>query len=139
MDINWLALAVAAASSLLVGFVWYHPKVFGSAWMKTAGMTPEKAQQGNMIVTMGLTLLFAFMVATVVMAIIFTGEEHQDPQFHTFKHGAFHGVIFGIFAALPILGINAMFEQKSWKYIAINVGYWVVTFALMGGIISAWR
>jgi hypothetical protein len=28
MEINFLALLVAAVTTLLVGFVWYHPKVF---------------------------------------------------------------------------------------------------------------
>jgi hypothetical protein len=36
---------------------------------------------------------------------------------------------------LPILSINAMFERKGFKYIAINAGYWIITLGLMGGII----
>ena len=39
---NWLALIVAAISALVVGFVWYNPKVFGTAWMKEVGMTEEE-------------------------------------------------------------------------------------------------
>ena len=31
-----------------------------------------------------------------------------------------------------------MYERKSLKYIAINSGYWILTWAIMGGIISAW-
>lgn len=34
MKINFLALLLAAASTLAVGFVWYNPKVFGTIWMK---------------------------------------------------------------------------------------------------------
>ena len=64
--------------------------------------------------------------------------EYKD-EFRTFKHGAFHGVIAGLFIVLPILGINALFERKSWKYILINVGYWTVTLAIMGAIVCGWR
>lgn len=39
-DINWLAI-LAAASSLVIGFLWYGP-LFGKAWMKESGMTEEK-------------------------------------------------------------------------------------------------
>ena len=39
---------------------------------------------------------------------------------------------------MPILGIQAMFEKKSFKYVAINAGYWIVTLAIMGGIICEW-
>jgi hypothetical protein len=31
-----------------------------------------------------------------------------------------------------------MFEKKSVKYVAINAGYWIVTLAIMGGIICQW-
>jgi hypothetical protein len=41
----------------------------------------------------------------------------------------------GLFFALPVMGTNALFERKGFKYIAINVGYWTVTLALMGGVI----
>ena len=56
-------------------------------------------------------------------------------NFRTFKHGLFHGVIAGLFFALPILGVNALFQRKGFKYIAINVGYWAITLGLMGGVI----
>ena len=56
-------------------------------------------------------------------------------NFRTFKHGALHGTIAGITIALPIIGTNALFERKGFKYIAINVGYWTITLVLMGGIV----
>ncbi|MFK7969919.1 MAG: DUF1761 domain-containing protein [Bacteroidia bacterium] len=76
----------------------------------------------------------------VLSVFITTGETHVDkPEFHTFQHGMVHGGLLAVFLALPILGTNALFEQKSWRYIAINVGYWIVTLTLMGGLISVWR
>lgn len=59
-------------------------------------------------------------------------------EFRTFKHGALHGAMAGIFLFLPVLGTNALFERKSWKYIFINAGYWLVSATLVGGVISAW-
>jgi len=55
--------------------------------------------------------------------------------YRTFKHGAFHGILTGVFFVLPVLGTNALFERKGWKYILINAVYWTLTLALMGGII----
>ena len=43
----------------------------------------------------------------------------------TFGHGALHGIMSGIFVALPIIGTNALFERKGAKYILINSGYWI--------------
>ncbi|MBU3820616.1 DUF1761 domain-containing protein [Flavobacteriaceae bacterium XHP0103] len=157
--INPIAIVVAAVSAMVVGFVWYNPKVFGTAWMAAAGMTDEQIKGGNMLKIFGLALLFAFMLASTMSSIVVhqmgvyslaQGDLGMLPSydaflddygdaFRTFKHGVFHGVLAGIFIALPILGTNALFERKSAKYIFINVGYWIVTLGIMGGIICGWK
>ena len=156
MEINFLAVVVAAISALVVGFVWYNPKVYGTAWMKAAGMTEEDVKGGNMLKIFGLSLLFAFFLAMSLHALVIhqtgvmslTGGDIENAlpsyaafmqdygdAFRTFQHGALHGFLAGIFIALPILGTNALFERKSGKYIFINAGYWIVTLTLMGAII----
>ena len=42
MEMNFISPVVAAFTTLLVGFVWYHPKVFGTAWMKYLIVGPPK-------------------------------------------------------------------------------------------------
>lgn len=157
---NPIAMLVAAISALVVGFIWYNPKVFGNAWMKAAGVTDEQIKGGNMVKIFGLALLFAFILSSALPGIVIHQmgalslvggvadgalpsyaaflSDYGD-AFRTFKHGAFHGVLTGIFIVLPILGTNALFERKSAKYIFINTGYWIVTLAVMGAIISGWR
>ena len=157
---NFPAILVAGISALVVGFIWYNPKVFGGAWMKAAGMTDEQVKGGNMAKIFGLALLFAVMIAfslpgTVIhqmgaLSLVGGSAEGALPSyeafitdyadaFRTFKHGAMHGFMVGLFVALPILGTNALFERKGAKYIFINSGYWIVTLIIMGGIICAWR
>ncbi|WP_308224826.1 DUF1761 domain-containing protein [Flavobacterium sp. J372] len=36
------------------------------------------------------------------------------------------------------MAINALFERKSAKYVLINAGYFIVSLAIMGGIICQW-
>lgn len=159
MEINFLVLLIAAASTLLVGFVWYHPKVFGTIWMKEAGMTEEKMKGSNMALIFGMAVFYAFLIAMVLQflvihqwgAVSMTGGEVANAKpsyaafmadygtaFRTFKHGMLHGFITGLFLALPIIGTNALFEKRSWKYTLISGGFWIVCFMLMGGIICAW-
>ncbi len=158
--VNFPAIIVAAVSALVVGFIWYNPKVFGNAWMQAAGMTDEQVKGGNMAKIFILAFIFAFLLAFALLPITI----HQaaansmvggDPStalpsytafmndygeaFRTFKHGALHGVIAGVFIALPILGTNALFERKGAKYIFINSGYWIVTMGVMGAIICGWK
>lgn len=156
LPINPIAIPVAAIAALVIGFIWYNPKVFGNAWMKASGMTEEKIKSGNMAVIFGFALLFAVLLASLLMqftnhqwgAFGMVGGEPETAKesfevfmadygtaFRTFKHGALHGTLFGIFGALPIIGTNALFERKSAKYIFINSGYWIVTLAVMGAIL----
>lgn len=164
MEINFLILLAATLVPLVVGFIWYSPKVFGNAWMKATGVTPESAKGANMPLIFGLTALFSFFIAFMLQSIVIHqfntfGVLSQQPDFstpnsesstmwarfmelygtsyRTFKHGAFHGTLTGIFFVMPIIGINALFERKGFKYIAINSGYFTVSLALMGGIICA--
>ena len=139
---NWIALIVAAIIPLVTGFIWYNPKVFGTAWMKETGMTEEKAKSMNPGKTYGLAVVFAFLIAFFMWPQVMLGgapgEAHGAEPFMTFKHGALHGAMVGLFFVLPVFATNALFEMKSAKYVMINSGYWIVTMALMGGIINAW-
>ncbi|OIQ29925.1 MAG: hypothetical protein BM564_03905 [Bacteroidetes bacterium MedPE-SWsnd-G2] len=140
---NWIALIVAAISALVVGFVWYNPKVFGTIWMREAGITEEKAKKANMPKVFSWSVILAFMASFFIWSLVMygggAGEIHGTPKYMTFKHGAFHGAIAALFLVMPAMVTNALFEQKSFKYMAINVGYWIVTFSLMGGIVNAWN
>lgn len=161
LPINPIAIPVAAVAALLIGALWYNPKIgFGNVWMRESGMTEEKMKSGKMGIIFGLSLLFAALLAMLLMnftnhqwgafGMIGAEPELAKPSFEafmndygtayrTFKHGALHGSMFGIMGALPIIGTIALFERKSAKYIFVNSGYWIVTLTIMGGIICAWH
>jgi Protein of unknown function (DUF1761) len=151
----FITAAIAALIPLLIGFVWYHPNVLGNAWMATTGLTEDSLKKGNMPVIFGLTYLFSFMLSFFMLSvvrhemgmfslIVGAGKEVEEMaatiattvgnRYSTFKHGALHGTIAAFFFALPVLGINALFERKNAKYIFIHLGYWIITLALIGGV-----
>ena len=160
MEINFLALIVAALSTLVVGFIWYNPKVFGGIWMRETGMTEEKAKGSNMALIFGMSIFYAFLIAFILQMLVIhqygaLGMVGGDPtlakpsygafmadygvSFRTFKHGMLHGFLSGLFFALPILGTTALYERRSWKYTLVVGGYWIVACMIMGGIICAWQ
>ena len=162
MEFNFLAILVAALTSFVVGYVWYNPKVFGTIWMKEAGLTQEQLEKGNMLKIFGLTFVYALMLAFIMPVLVI----HQmgpigmiggpdmiatakpsyaafladyGDAFRTYKHGALHGFMSGIFIALPIVAMNGLFERKTWKYSAIHAGYYIVMLTIMGSIICGWK
>lgn len=166
MSVNWIAIIVAALIPMVVGFIWYNPNVFGKAWMSACGLSEEDVKGANMALIFGVSLILSLLLATGVIPVVIhqvhlyslvmnqpgfekegsdlmlwltaATNQHGD-NFRTFGHGTFHGALLGLFVVLPVLGTNALFERKGFKYIAVNVGYWVVCLALMGGLISGWR
>ena len=160
---NFLALLLSALSTLVVGFIWYNPKVFGGIWMRESGMTEEKMKGANMIKIFGLSVLYAFFISFLLQAIVIHqfsafGMVGGDPEhvalakpsfaafmadygdaFRTFQHGAFHGVFTGLFLVFPLIGTNALYERRSFKYVLVTSGFWIVCFGIMGGIICAMK
>lgn len=158
---NFYAILVAAASTLVVGAAWYSPMLFANAWMKENGLTEEQLKKGNMLKIFGLTFIFSIMIAMIMLTItihqygalgMIGGPQFIEAakpsyaafmadygaEFRTFKHGALHGFMSGLFFALPVIAINGLFEHKSWKYIFIHAGYWIVSLTIMGAIVCGW-
>ncbi len=159
MEFNFLAIFVAAIVPIVLGFVWYNPKTFGTVWAREAEMTEAKMKSGSMPVIFLVSLVLSFFLAFFLQAL----TNHQmgayslmggDPAlakpsyeafmadygnaFRTFKHGALHGAMAGVFMYVPVIGINAMFERKTWKYILINGMYWTICLTIMGAIVCGW-
>ena len=162
---NMLIVALAALVPLVIGFLYYSPKVFGNAWMKAAGVTMEQLEKGNKAVIFGSALVLSFLLSFFLFMLVVHQTDYyslfaSDPgfmeegsdvmnsiaafmetygdRFRTFKHGALHGSMVGFFIGLPILVTNGLFEAKSWKYGLINAFYWIITLGIMGGILCQW-
>jgi hypothetical protein len=160
MEINFYAILVAALTTLVVGFVWYGP-LFGKVWMKETGLTEEDLKKDSMIKIFGLTYLFSVMIGIIMLLLtvhqfgalgMIGGPdfiESAKPSyqafmadyataFRTYKHGALHGFMSGLFLAFPLIAINGLFERRSWKLIFIHSGYWTAVMTVMGAIICGW-
>jgi len=134
-NVNWLSMVIATITPMVVGFIYYNPKVFGNIWMKSLGITEEDIKKQNMAKTYGIAIVMSFILAFFLLN--FNNSPGQEGEFDSFKHGAFHGLFLTIVVAMPILMTNGLFELKNLKNIFINIGYWLITFVLMGGVLDA--
>jgi hypothetical protein len=153
---------VAGLIPLVVGALYYSPQVAGNAWMKTNKFTKESMEGANMAMIMGLAYLFscfiAFMMSNFVIhqggafgmmypEVMESGSATQQhfnelmqqygANSRSFTHGVIHGIIVALFFVGPIIAINALFERRGWKYTLIHLGYWLISLALVGGLICA--
>ena len=139
---NWLAILVSALIPLIIGSIWYHPKAFGTVWMNATGITEDKLKNMSPAKAYIVALVISVVLSFYLYINVLTGGpddmRHGQEIYMTFKHGAAHGAFLGLFVVLPVLATNAIFEMKSAKYIFINVFYWIVSLALMGGTLNGW-
>jgi hypothetical protein len=128
-NINYLAVVVAAVSSLLIGGVWFSPILFAHAWQREAGLTDEQVRTGAgkaMAGALALSLVIAFNLG------MFLGK-HAGIAW-----GAGAGALAGIGWATASLATVYLFERRSKMLIIIDGGYLAVSYAVMGAIIGVW-
>ncbi|MBC7778358.1 MAG: DUF1761 domain-containing protein [Phycisphaerae bacterium] len=144
-QINWWAQIVAALMPMVIGFIYYHPKVLGGVWMRANGMTKESMGTGPKPIMYLLATVLAFMLAfwcrLQFMDIHQTSLNFDGTpkDWVTYRHGIAHGIFYGLLVVLPIVGTNAIFERRSLTYVLVNVGYWTLTLAAICAIVCGWR
>jgi hypothetical protein len=130
-EINYWAVLVSALATFMIGTLWYSPVLFASAWMKELGLNKENMGKPNMLKTFGVSFLLMLIIAFNLAAFI--GPE-SDLQF-----GMTAGALAGIGWVATAIGINYLFERKSFRFWLINAGYMAVSFTVMGTILGAWH
>lgn len=130
MDINYLAVGLAALSAFFLGFLWY-TIIFAKPWQELIGMNTKS--NGAETPNLGRLLLGSFILE-IIMAFLLAGTITPAADWLT---GLLTGLIIGLGWVGLALGVNYMFEGKSFKLWLINAGYNTVVFAVMGLIIGA--
>lgn len=143
-DVNILFIALAALVPMIIGAIFYGP-LFGKQWMSSLGYTEENMPEPiKMPIAYIVSLLLSFVLAYALKMIIefshkglnATGELAFMAD-HNFGHGALHGVFFGMMLIMPVLISNLLFQRNSASNILLNMVYWLIALALMGGIVDA--
>ena len=130
-EINYLAVLVSALAFFAIGSIWYSPALFAKTWMKELGITAENTTKPNMLKTFGVSFLLMLVMAFNLAAFIGNGMGWQ--------FGMTAGALTGIGWVALAMGINYLFERRSFRFWLINAGYMAVSFTLMGTIIGAWQ
>ena len=128
---NVVAILVAALYQWILGALWYS-LFFAKPWMALtghkAGSRPKAAVIG-MITSFFGGLVLAFVLAHVVM---WSGAARLHG-------GAFVGVVCWLgFIAMPLLA-ETIYEQRSFKLLAINAGYWLAAVVGSSCLLAVWH
>jgi len=127
---SYVAILAGAIAIMVLGFIWFHPKVLGQSWMRGAGLTEEDMKEVNPI-----TMIGALLMAGVIAWATSRYASHTEPGMSQFVHGLFHGFMPAIMYVAPVLVSKGLFEKKDIGWILTGVAYWVLAITIVGGIV----
>ena len=140
IPVNFVAIIGATIVSMILGFLWYGP-LFGKEWMRLSGLTQEHmaaAKKNGGMTRSYVMMMIGTLVTNYVLAhaVIFASS-------YLMVYGASAGLMVGFWNWLglvaPVTMGVVLWEGKPWKLWCITSGYYLVSLAVGGVILSVWR
>ena len=138
MGLNVWAVLVAAVSTMVVGFLWYSPMLFARPWTRLMGYDPDdKAKMAEMRKSAGPSYGIS-LVASVLSAVVLA-KVIQIATVNTPLYGMKIGLAVWLGFVTTVQLTNALFSRQPAKLYAINTGFQLVCYLVVGAILAAWR
>ena len=129
IQVNYLAVLLAAVCAMVIGSLWYGP-LFGNQWMKLVGLSKADINKGEMPKMYGAMMLGAIIEAYVLSHFIHYAGAYT--LINGMKTGAWAWLGF---AAATSIG-NYLFAKRPMKLYYIDTGYALVNLLAMGAILA---
>ena len=133
--INYIAVLLAALSSMVVGSIWYTPKVFGNYWMKKSGVTPS-GNSKDAIRPIVDTVIVSFITAWVLAGAAWISFEFYGGSFlvNALLTAA---ILWAGFTAARFI-THDQFDGRPPGLTLLNSAHELVTVLVMALIIGVW-
>ncbi|MEO5318574.1 DUF1761 domain-containing protein [Arthrobacter sp. CC3] len=132
-EINIWAVLLATLSSMVVGSVWYTPKVFGNYWMRVAKVSPS-GEAKDAVKPILITLVVSFISALVLAGSAAISQHFYGGNFlaNTLITAV---ILWAGFTAARFITHDA-FEGRPAGLTILNCAHELVTLVVMGLIIG---
>ncbi|HWE00790.1 MAG TPA: DUF1761 domain-containing protein [Tepidisphaeraceae bacterium] len=128
--INVWAILLAAASSFMLGGVWYSPALFGPAWNRADGGA-ENRKTGHPARVFGASIVLAVIAAGAFAFLL--GPEPP------LGYAVTCGLVVGLGIVAASFGINYSFANRNLRLWLIDGGYHATQFMLFGVVLGLWH
>lgn len=133
-DVSVWGWVLGGLSAMVVGFLWYSPWLFGSAWTKSMGMSEDAMAKGRAKV---VPILLVISLLTAYILSLFTVYFQR----YTGDGNMMSGVDTALLAFVGLAGTallaHGLWEPRGRTALYINLGNRLVTLVVMGLIIGA--
>ena len=134
-SINYIAVVLAMLSSLVVGSIWYTPRVFGNYWMKLSGITPS-GKASDAVRPIIVSAVVSFITAWVLAGAVDISQHFYGGSFlvNALVTALF---LWAGFTAARFITHDA-FDRRPRGLTVLNVLHELVTVVVMAVIIGVW-
>ena len=141
-QVNYLAVLVCAIVSMVIGALWYGP-FFGKVWTAGMGWDPKnkeemekmkKSAAGSYAQMFVLALITAYVLANVEWAF-----HAAMPSFQGILLGLQTGFYTWLGYFLPVKYGDKLWGGKKFKYVSVDLGYYLVNLLIVGSILAIWK
>jgi hypothetical protein len=134
-EINYWAVLLATLSSMVVGSIWYTPKVFGTYWMRAANITPS-GNAKDAVRPIAVTLIVSFITAWVLAGAAYISWDFYGGSFLV-NSLVTTIILWAGFTAARFVTHDA-FDGRTTGLTVLNVAHEFVTLVIMALIIGVW-
>lgn len=136
VEVNFIAVFLAAIVAMVIGFLWYSPMLLGKPWMKEKGYSSEqlKKEQKEMGKWYGVSFVVALITAYVLSLVMTLGENfYHQSELSTGITSAFWMWLGFI---MPVQMTATIFGGKNFKLFGIDAGYQLASILAMGAVLA---
>lgn len=128
LNINPLAVLIAGLVHMVLGLMWFTPKLFGNTWVELTGKEMKPATQWIAAGIIG-HLVMALVLAMIVNLANAT----------TLVGGIIVGIVICLGFVAPLEIGELIWEKIPFKLFMIRVGNQLVGLSLAGAILAVWQ
>lgn len=132
LNVNWLAVLVAAVAAMVVGFAWYSESLFGKQWTKLMGISAKEAKKMKKK-GMGAQCALGFLTTLVTAYVLAVVLNWYGPWDVWSAMDAAFWVWLG-FTATTQYG-TVIWGRKPMKLFWINAGHTLVGVLVMASVL----
>ena len=129
-DISILPVVVATVAAMVIGMVWYSPKVFGVIWAKEANLDTSSPPEGMWKMVLASVLQNFVIIYVLAHFIALIRAYHSADPFVI----AIWAVVLVVTSQLSVV----LWEKRSLTYFMLNAGYVAVMLLAAASIIIKW-
>ena len=130
VNVNYLAVLIAAIAAMMLGFLWYGP-LFSKPWMKLVGLKEADLKQGP-----GMGYFWTFLLALLLAFVLKHFLAYTESN--TVGEALITGLWISVGIVLTTMGPNYIFTKKPLSLGAIDIGYQFANILVMSAILTVW-